>query len=227
MQETHSTLKDEVSWIQEFKGQLFFSQGKSNSYGILICYFGSKKLKIRNEVADKDGSILILEIKLNDQFFTLINLYNPNTESEKLEVLEKLKNMLSTSNLTQDNQIIFSGDFNLFLNSKPERDGVNPLYKNRSVTKLIKLKEKHTLTDICRNQNPYIKRYTFRENHFSGFIQRCLDYIFISNSIQEYIDSNNILPALSTDRSPILISFCLENSKKKVLDFGSLTTPYF
>ena len=46
LQETHSTFKDEVSWIQEFKGQLFFSQGKSSSCGILICYFGSKKLKI-------------------------------------------------------------------------------------------------------------------------------------------------------------------------------------
>ena len=142
MQETHSTLKDEVHWIQEFKGQLFFSHGKSNSYDILICYFGSKKLKIRNKIADKDWWTLILEIKLSNQFITLINLYNPNTESEQLEVLEKLKIMLSTSNLTQDNQIIFAGDFNLFLNSKPERDGVNPLYKNRSVTKLITLKEK-------------------------------------------------------------------------------------
>ena len=81
----------------------------------------------------------------------MINLCNPNTEFEQLEVLEKLKNMLSTSNLTQDNQIIFAGDFNLCLNSKPERDGVNPLYQNSFVTKLIKLKEKYTLTDICRN----------------------------------------------------------------------------
>ena len=55
LQETHSTLKDEVNWIQEFKGQLFFSYGKSNSYDILICYFGSKKLKIRNKIPDKDG----------------------------------------------------------------------------------------------------------------------------------------------------------------------------
>ena len=101
-----------------------------------------KKFKIRNKIAEKDRWILILEIKLNNQFITLINLYNPNTESEQLEVLEKLKIMLSTSNLTQDNQIIFAGDFNLFLNSKPERDGVNPLYKNCSVTKLITLKEK-------------------------------------------------------------------------------------
>ena len=27
LQETHSTLNDEVNWTQEFKGQLFFSHG--------------------------------------------------------------------------------------------------------------------------------------------------------------------------------------------------------
>ena len=55
LQETYLTLKDEVYWTQEFKGQLFFSHGKSNSCGVAICYFGSKNLKIRNKIADKDG----------------------------------------------------------------------------------------------------------------------------------------------------------------------------
>ena len=58
----------------------------------------------------KDGRILILEIELDDQSFTLINLYHPNTESEQIEVLEKLENMLSISNPTQVSQIIFAGD---------------------------------------------------------------------------------------------------------------------
>ena len=58
----------------------------------------------------KDGRILILEIELDDQSFTLMNLYHPNTESEQIEVLEKLENMLSTSNSTQVSQIIFAGD---------------------------------------------------------------------------------------------------------------------
>ena len=51
----------------------------------------------------------------DDQYFTLINLYNKNTESEQLEVFEKLENMLSTSNLTQGSQIIFAGFLTHFL----------------------------------------------------------------------------------------------------------------
>ena len=88
----------------------------------------------------------------------MINLYNQNTESKQLAVLEKLENMLSTSNLIQDSQIIFAGDFNLFFNSKLESDWGNPVYKNRSVAKLIELKEKYTLTDIWRIVDPYVKR---------------------------------------------------------------------
>ena len=85
--------------------------------------------------------------------------------------------------------------------------------------KLIELKEKYTLTNSWRLRNHYVKRYTFRQNHFLGFIQRRLDYIFISNSIQEYIDATDILPALSTDHSPNLIFFCFENSEEKSAGF--------
>ena len=174
LQETHSTLKDEVNWIQEFKGQLFFSYGKSNSYDILICYFGSKKLKIRNKIPDKDGWTLILEIKLNNQLITLINLHNPNTESEQLEGLEKVKIMLSTSSLTQDNQIIFAGDFNLFSNSKPEHDGVNPLYKNSSVTKLIRLKEKAYFNQYLSKSKFLWKKIYFQGKSFFGIYSALL-----------------------------------------------------
>ena len=172
----------------------YFSHRQSSSCGILIYCFGSKNLKIRNKIVDKDQRIVILEIELHNQFFTLINLCNPNTESKQHKVLEKLENMLSTSNPTQVNQIIFAGDFNLFFNSKLESNGGNPVYKNHSVAKLIELKEKYTLTNIWRIQNPYVKRYTFKQNHFSGFIQRHLDYIFIPNSIQEYIVSSRVSP---------------------------------
>ena len=123
--------------------------------------------------------------------------------------------MLSTSNSTQVSQIIFDRYFNLFFNCKRESDRENPVYKNRCVSKLIELKEKYTLTNIWRIRNPCVKRYTFRQNYFSGFIQCRLDYIFIYNSIQEHIDAIDILPALSTDHSQNLISFCLDNSEEK------------
>ena len=44
VQETHSTVNDEIKWKDDFKGEVFYSHGKSSSGGVLICFIGSKKL---------------------------------------------------------------------------------------------------------------------------------------------------------------------------------------
>ena len=51
----------------------------------------------------------------------------------------------------------------------------------------------------------------FRQNHSTGFIERRLDCIFISNYLKEFANNTDILPALSNYHSPSLIS--LKNEK--------------
>ena len=87
----------------------------------------------------------------------------------------------------------------------------NPLWK-KSISNLLQICEQNNLVDIWRIRNPYLQRYTFRKNHFSGFIQSRLDYIFISNNIQEYFKKVSILPSFCSDHSPI--SCILESFSK-------------
>ena len=84
--------------------------------------------------------------------------------------------------------------------------------KKKSISKLLQIFEQNNLTDIWRIRNPNLKRYTFRKNHFSGFIQRRLDYIFMSNNIQEYLKKVSTLPSFCSDHSPI--SCILESSSQ-------------
>ena len=147
LQETHSTVNDEIKWKDDFKGEVFYSHGKSNSCGVLICFIGSKKFFIRNKLSDNDGRILILDVDIDDENFILINLYNPNTEGEQLKTLSKLTEMLTKLHLTQNNNIICAGDFNLFFNVKLESYGGNPVFKKRSVGKIVELKETYNLTE--------------------------------------------------------------------------------
>ena len=61
----------------------------------------------------------------------------------------------------------------------------------------------------------------------SGFLQRRLDYFFISNNIREFILDTDIIPAISSDHSPILISFSKEKTTTtKVPGFESLIIRY-
>ena len=50
----------------------------------------------------------------------------------------------------------------------------------------------------------------------SGFLQRRLDYFFISNNIKEFVLDTGIIPVISSDHSPILISFIKENKISNV-----------
>ena len=96
MQETHSSINDEKNWCDEFKGELFFSHGKTNSCGVAIGYFGSQQFTIESKKTDNGGRILVLEASLEDKKYILINIYNSNTESEQMETLEHLNRILNT-----------------------------------------------------------------------------------------------------------------------------------
>ena len=63
------------------------------------------------------------------------------------------------------------------------------------------------MIDIWRVKNPSPARFTFRKSHFSGFIQKRLGYIFISNSIQESVQNIDVLPSFCSDHSSLLLSY--------------------
>ena len=94
-----------------------------------------------------------------------------------------------------------------FFDQKLESAGGKPILKRLAVSKLIKLKESLNLCDIWRIRNPKSKAFTFRQRHVSGILQRRLDYLFISNNMQESVKNVKILNALSTDHSPLFCSF--------------------
>ena len=145
-------------------------------------------------------------MKLSDNNFLLINLYNVNNESEQVNTQSTLCYLLDDITDLHCKNIILGGEFNIFFNITCEALGGNPKMKNKSVAKFIHIKESLVLCDIWRVRNPKKKRYTFREQHVTGFIQRRLDYFLVSNNLQESINKTDVLTTLSTDHSPIFFS---------------------
>ena len=96
MQETHSCPNDEKKWGDEFGSLLYFSHGTSNSCGVATAYIGSKKFEVLQKKTDNNGRLLILEVKIDEHIFILVNLYNANIESEQISTLNELNNLLET-----------------------------------------------------------------------------------------------------------------------------------
>ena len=204
LQETHSRNDTYDKWRDEFRGELFFSHGTTNSCGVMIGYLGSKMFTVNKMSHDSNGRILIIEANIDDEIFILINFYNSNNETEQIKTLNELNQLLGDFSLNSSKQVIFAGDFNLFFDMNLETSGGCPTLKKKSISKILQLLEQNNLVDIWRIRNPSSKRFTFRKNHFSGFIQRRLDYVFISNNMQEYAQNIDILPSFCSDHSPIL-----------------------
>ena len=169
---------------------------------------GTKALNILNITRDNLGRILVIEVKIDDSVIVLINIDNANTESEQLHTLNDLVNILETIEDIQNKSVVLGGDFNVILNPFLDSEGGKPVIKKRTIAKLIQITENLDLCDIWRIRNPKRRRFTFRQHHSTGFIQRRLDYFFISNSLQESTKTTDTLATFSTDHSPITFSLC-------------------
>ena len=72
----------------------FFADCSAKSCGVAIGFWGLKSLHIIDRKSDKNGRVLIIDAKVNDEIFLLINHYNSNTESEQINMLDTLNNLL-------------------------------------------------------------------------------------------------------------------------------------
>jgi len=209
LQETHSDNDIEKTWNEEFgnDNQLFFSHGSSNARGACIGVVGNFGQEITNKITDNNGRLIILEAKINDCKFIIVNIYNENTEAEQVILWDSLFQHLENLHVSNETNLIIGGDFNLFFDDKLEAKGGNPNMKRISISHFFKLKENFDLIDIWRIRNPTKRRYTFRQNHRSGFLQRRLDYLFISNHLQTLAKNVDIIPAVMSDHSPISVGF--------------------
>ena len=80
LRETLSTKENEIRWNDDFKSQIHYSYGKSNSCGVLIAFFSTIFHTVRKKASDKHERIPIIEALIDDSEFISINLYNANTK---------------------------------------------------------------------------------------------------------------------------------------------------
>ena len=141
--------------------------------------------------------------------YILVNIYNANTESEQLKVLNDLSELMKKVNVAQRKQIVLADDFNLFFGGNSEAKGSKPILKEKSVAKVVHFKEEYDVFDIWRIRNPTEKSFTFRQNHSLGIINCRL---FISNKLQQFSDKAIILSAFKIHHSSasVIISNCNE-----------------
>ena len=126
---------------------------------LLFAFLVDITFKENVKVNECNGKILILETERDSTKHLLVNLYNANTEFEKLKLLKSLSHNLL--------QVSSNCSSILNLNHMAEIRFLKTLIYN-----ILRLNETFDLCNIRRVKNLDARNFTFTQKHFSAIIQR-------------------------------------------------------
>ena len=173
LQETHSTKNDENIWRNEWGAKALFTHSFSNKTGCGFLFSNRLDLLIDNITRDGDGRFLIITIKLNDEQYTLVNLYCPNKDDPLF-----FQNVFDTLNAinTNNGHLILGGNFNFVQDLDLDKIGRRVLNFRQSRYKLQQFLIEENLVDIWRIRHPGEKKFTWQRRDPEIFCR--LDYFF-------------------------------------------------
>ena len=89
LQETYSAKTDENLWQTEWGRPIFWSHGTKHGCGVSILVKKGFDFNPIDIVADQNGRYLIIKAQVQGDVLFLVNLYAPNTNSEKSVFFKK------------------------------------------------------------------------------------------------------------------------------------------
>lgn len=111
LQDTHFTSEIEPFIETQWGYKCIFNSFRSNSRGVCLLFNNNFEFKIHNEIKDNEGNLLAIDITIEENRVTIINIYGPNYDSPCF--YEEVRDIF----LNLDNDyFILCGDFNLALN---------------------------------------------------------------------------------------------------------------
>ena len=212
LQETHSTQGNAVSWQREWGATLICSHGAKNARGVAILIRNNFDCVVEESVVDTNGRFIILKVLLSGEPALLVNIYGPNRDNELVAFYHTVLQTLVSKNFDDIENIIMGGDLNCPLNPIIDKRGGN-LIPRQSLIKTIELLQSTLdLHDIWRVKNPTKRSYTWSQSNPLIFSR--LDYWLISNSLSDNVCHVDMISAIKTDHSAIVIE--LQDVEDKV-----------
>ena len=209
MQETHTVKSDEKVCTNQFgwgSGSIIFYHGKSDARGVLIAFREEVNYRVITQHVNNNGRYIVLNVLIDNNPVILVNYYALNVESEQLKLLDELNHIFNSFEITENTVFIWGGDFNMIFDTTLDADRGSPKLKINAFSKLLSMMSESDSCDIFRVRNPDTRRFPWRRK--TPFKQRRLDLFLLSNSMQENIESTDIIPSVGSDHSAIKIKLC-------------------
>jgi len=159
LQETHLTKNDIDQWKTDWQGDIIFSGSQLNSEGICILFNPKYKIKVENVRELVTGRIITCEALIENNRFTLINVYRPSKGSD--HIFELLNYYVLTND---EHNFIIGGDFNTTLNCTLDKKNGRPDTNKKCRNKIIQLMQNNDIIDIWRELHGNKMQFTWHSN---------------------------------------------------------------
>lgn len=201
IQETHIYSDIQINRLNKaWKGQTFWDLGKVKSCGVAVLIKENFPLKIVNVQKSDIGRFIVIDGVLGDRRIRLINVYFPNTDKQRVDLIQKLKNITPSNDA-----LIIGDDFNFV--EVPNCDKSKGRMRSGAATRtaFAPFKNQNNLVDIFRIFYPNSKEYTHCDpvSKTKTRIDRIYaDDITSKSAIESYHEINTF-----TDHSAVIAIF--------------------
>ena len=172
-----------------------------------------------------NGRIIVIDLKLHNNVYRLINIYAPNHPLEREIFFQNTINNLADC----DHEIIIGGDYNCTLNSHIDRgecqqvdqgitnppvnqDWIKPIVADKGANVLLEMMESRGIEDIWRRRNPDMKKFTW--SHTGKNVASRIDYWLISKSLDPFAKHTDIVKNIYSDYAVIVLNLKLSDIER-------------
>ena len=122
LQETHSVLKNELIWRNEWGSYAFFAHGTTNSKGVAVLFKEKTGVLIEDSQKDSNGRFIWITVRHRNKKLHLLNLYSPNERKDQILFYDEIQTFID-KNRELKVPLFIGGDFNCVLNAKRDKMG--------------------------------------------------------------------------------------------------------
>ncbi len=201
LQETYCTKDFVPKFDQLWKGKVVHSVSDSaHSKGVAILFKKHVDFQIDSVNKDNVGRRLLLNMTVNNEKFSILNLYAPSDNPENRISFFKRASTWAKQFVHNDNQTIIVGDFNCVLSSQDRTSGQT----DRSTPHFHNFIKYFEVRDIWRSLYPDIPGFTFINPGNTSQKSR-LDYILLSPVLANIVKNMEIKHAPVPDHKCIIV----------------------
>ena len=205
LQDIHITKNTANLMLNEWGYGGVIAPYSSSARGVAILFNNRLEYKILKSTTDQNGNYIILDLKIEDDNFTLVNLYGPNTDSP--EFYKKV-----FSQIDFDRPVIICGDWNLTLNWTIDTENYKRNNNPHATNIVLETISDNDLCDPWRIQHPREKGFTWRKKNPRK--QARLDFFLVTEDVMTYITESKIIPGYKTDHSAVCLTLSMTNETR-------------